>query len=220
MTADLVHASVRAYLASLAPDPGEAARLARERAVNDGVPAISADSARFLHVLATLLPATRAFELGTGYGLSALAVATAGVPGSVLFTVERDGARAAVARDHFERAGVADRINVMLGEATRLVHKVGGPFDLIVQDAEKSTYGPLLDRLVALLRPGGVLVSDNILWRGDVVPGFPAPRTHSQASIDAVAEYNRRLAADPRLRTAFLPIGDGLALSVRIEGPP
>jgi predicted O-methyltransferase YrrM len=97
------------------------------------------------------------------------------------------------------------------------VHKVAGPFDLIVQDAEKSAYGPLLDRLVDLLRPGGVLVSDNILFRGDVVPGFPGSRTHSQASIDAVAEYNRRLAADQRLRTAFLPVGDGVAISVKRE---
>jgi caffeoyl-CoA O-methyltransferase len=73
----------------------------------------------------------------------------------------------------------------------------------------------VLDRLISLLRPGGVLVSDNILWSGDVVPGFAANTVHSQESIDAIGAYNTRLAADPRLRTAFLPVGDGIAVSVR-----
>ncbi len=103
----------------------------------------------------------------------------------------------------------------MVGEAARLVHKVAGPFDLIVQDGSKDQYETVLDRLVGLLRPRGVLVSDNILWQGDVVPGFRAEPAHPAESTAIIARYSRRLAADPRLVTAFLPVGDGVAVSVK-----
>jgi predicted O-methyltransferase YrrM len=105
----------------------------------------------------------------------------------------------------------------MVGEVARLVHKVAGPFDLILQDGPKDQYEPVLDRLVALLRPRGVLVSDNILWQGDVIPGFPAAPAHTAESTAIIARYSRRLAADPRLATVFLPVGDGVAVSVKRE---
>jgi predicted O-methyltransferase YrrM len=212
--ADLVNASVRDYLASLTTAHGALFASAHDRSRADHVPAVSPATASFLFVLASALQARRVFEIGTGYGVSGIAVMS-GCADSVLFTVERDATRAAVAREHFEQAGLTSRANVMIGSAARLVHKVAGPFDLIIQDGDKEQYGPLLDRLVALLRPGGVLVSDNILWSGDVVPGFAPVPVHSQESIAAIAAYNTRLASDPRLRTAFLPIGDGIAVSVR-----
>jgi predicted O-methyltransferase YrrM len=142
-------------------------------------------------------------------------LASALAPGGMLFTIERDPGRAAIARQHFERAGLASRVSVMVGEAARLVHKVAGPFDLIFQDGPKDLYEPLLDRLVGLLRPGGVLVSDNILWQGDVIPEFRAEPVHSEESTAILARYSQRLAADPRLVTVFLPVGDGVAVSVR-----
>jgi predicted O-methyltransferase YrrM len=215
---DLVDAAVRNYLASLTTDHSALSAAARERSRTDHIPAVRPETASFLYVLASLLPARRIFEIGTGYGVSGIAVMS-GAADSVLFTVERDAARSVVAREHFEQAGLASRANVMIGSAARLVHKVAGPFDLIVQDGDAALYGSLLDRLVALLRPGGVLVSDHILCGGDVVPGFTANSVHSHECIDAIATYNTRLAADPRLRTAFLPIGDGIAVSVRVEKP-
>ena len=214
--ADLLDSRVAAYLSSLTPDePGPLADL-RARCHADTIPAVSPATMRMLQVLSAMLPARRVFEIGTGYGLSGLAIALAAGPDHLLLTVERDPARAAVARGVFEQAGLGTRANVLNGDATRLVHKVAGPFDLIFQDGDKEQYGALLDRLVALLRPGGVLVSDNILWAGDVVPGYAETPIHSQASIDAIRAYNERLAAHPLLRTAFLPVGDGLAVSVRL----
>lgn len=214
--AELLDTHVAAYLASLALETDVLGRV-RARCAADAIPAVHPATARVLQVLASLLPARRVFEIGTGYGLSGLAVALAG-PADLLLTVERDAARAGIARGHFLDAGLETRATVMVGEATRLVHKVSGPFDLIVQDGDKIAYDPMLDRLVELLRPGGVLVSDNILWAGDVVPGFSDAIVHSQASADAIRAYNQRLATDRRLRTAFLPVGDGLAVSVRVEG--
>jgi len=214
---DFVHAAVDRYLQDLAGQDDPLLREIRARSDADHVPAISPDTGRLLHVLASACAAARILEIGTGYGCSGVQLARALRPDGMLFTIERDGSRAAMARQHFERAGLASRVSVMVGEAARLVHKVAGPFDLIVQDGSKDQYETVLDRLVELLRPRGVLVTDNILWQGDVVPGFRAEPAHSPESTAIIARYSRRLAGDARLATAFLPVGDGVAISVKRE---
>ena len=210
-----VHEAVAGYLAALNGPEDPLVSEARAHSKADGVPAIAPETGWLLHVLAVLAASRRILEIGTGYGCSGLRLARALGPDGMLFTIERDPARAAIARQHFERAGLSSCVSVMVGEAVRLVHKVAGPFDLIVQDGSKDQYEPALDRLVGLLRPRGVLVSDNILWQGDVIPGFCAEPAHSAESTAIIARYSRRLAADPRLATVFLPVGDGVAVSVR-----
>jgi predicted O-methyltransferase YrrM len=133
----------------------------------------------------------------------------------MLVTFEMDEARARRARENFARAGVADRANVIVGDVQRMLAKVAGPFDLIFQDGDKRLYTPLLDRLVALLRPGGLLVTDNVLWDGEVAPGFKKKPTRDPADTKAIAEYNERLNAHPELMTAIVPLRDGVAISVK-----
>ena len=210
-----VHESVADYLAGLGAPEDQLLSEVRARSKADGVPAISPDTAGMLHVLAMSVGPSRILEIGTGYGCSGIHLARALATDGMLFTIERDPVRAATAKLHFDRAGLSSRVSVMVGEATRLVHKVAGPFDLIVQDGSKDQYETVFDRLVGLLRPRGVLVSDNILWQGDVVPGFRAEPAHPAGSTAIIARYSRRLAADPRLVTAFLPVGDGVAVSVK-----
>lgn len=211
----LLDPDVRAYLDGLAGSADPFLDRVYLRSKADGVPAIAPEAASLLRVLARLVFARRVLEIGTGYGYSALALASGmDVQGS-LFTIEFKPARAEVAREHITQAGLADRVNVMIGDARRLVHKVAGPFDLILVDSDKQLFEALHDRTVALLRPGGVLVTDNILWGGDVVPGFHAEPHHDRESTDAVIAHSRRLAADARLDTVFLPVGDGVAVSVR-----
>jgi len=216
-----LHESVANYLAGLGAPEDQLLSEVRARSKADGVPAISPDTAGLLHVLALSVVPSRILEIGTGYGCSGIHLARALAPDGMLFTIERNPARAATARLYFERAELSGRVSVMVGEATRLVHKVAGPFDLIVQDGSKDQYETVFDRLVGLLGPRGVLVSDNILWQGDVVPGFRTEPAHPAASTAIIARYSRRLAADPRLVTAFLPVGDGVAVSVkRAEAAP
>ena len=117
--------------------------------------------------------------------------------------------------DRIAKAGVADRVNVMVGDAQRLLAKVSGPFDVIFQDGDKQLYSPLLDRLAALLRPGGLLITDNVLWDGEVVPGFVTRPQRDQSDTRAIAEYNERLAGHPQLMTSIVPMRDGLAISVK-----
>jgi predicted O-methyltransferase YrrM len=207
---------VQAYLAGLTRLGDSAADQVRRRSVADHVPAVGPETGALLHVLAAGAGASRVLEIGTGYGYSAIWLARALPAGGLLITIEQDAARAAVAKEHFALAGVSDRANVLVGDAAIRIAKVAGPFDLIFQDGDKALYEPLLDRLVPLLRPGGLLVTDNVLWSGDVVPGFAEHLVHDRESVDAIARYNERLAADPRLRTVFLPVGDGVAVAVRV----
>lgn len=113
-----------------------------------------------------------------------------------------------------EEGTAEGRVSVMVGDATRLLHKVAGPFDLIFQDSDKTLYQTMHHRLVELLRPG-VLVADNILWNGEVIPGYVTDKTHSDFSTAAIAGFSRHLADDPRLYTSFLPVGDGVSVSVK-----
>jgi predicted O-methyltransferase YrrM len=187
----------------------------RAEGIAAGLPLVEAETGRLLRSLAIALNARTVLEIGTAIGYSALWMAQALSPGGRVISLELDAARAAAARSNIERAGLSEAVSVIVGDASRFVHKVSGPFDLIFQDGDKRLYEPLLDTLIALLRPGGVLVTDNVLWDGEVIEGFVDAPRHDAASTEAIRSYNRRLAADPRLLTTFLPLGDGVALSVR-----
>ena len=182
----------------------------------DGLPIVDPQTGALLHALTRAAQATRVLEIGTAIGYSGLWIATALPADGRLMTLERDAARAARAREHFAAAGVAEKVAVMVGDASRYLHKVAGPFDLIFQDGDKAQYTPMLDRLVELLRPGGMLVTDNVLWRGEVVPGYIDDPKHNVDDTAAIAAYNQRLAAEPRLYTTFLPVGDGAAISIKL----
>jgi predicted O-methyltransferase YrrM len=179
------------------------------------LPLVDAEVGALLRVLATSIGATRILEIGTAIGYSGIWLAGALSSGGMLITMEKDSDRAKVARDNFKRAHLDDRVNVVVGDAERLLAKVSGPFDLIFQDGDKRLYSPLLDRLVALLRPGGLLVTDNVLWNGEVVPGFLDTPQRPVEDTRAIAEYNERLAEHAQLLTAIVPMRDGVAISVK-----
>jgi predicted O-methyltransferase YrrM len=207
--------AVAAYLTHLSAAPHAVlSRILEDGRAHD-VPVVDPLTGALLHALVRAVAATRVLEIGTAIGYSTLWMAAGMAPGSMLVTLERDPARAATARAYLAEAGVNDRVDVMVGDADRYLHKLAGPFDVIFQDADKAAYGPMLDRLVALLRPGGVLVTDNVLWDGEVVPGFVATPHRKPEDTAAIAAYNERLAADPRLTTTFLPVGDGVAVAVK-----
>jgi predicted O-methyltransferase YrrM len=214
----LVPETVTSYLASLTPPGDERLDAVRRRSLADAVPAVDSITGALLFRIAMIAGASRILEIGTGYGYSTVWLGRALGPEGTLVTMERQADRAAVAREHLAQVGLADRVSVIVGEARRFLAKVAGPFDVIFQDGDKTFYEPALDRLAALLRPGGVLVTNTVLWSGDVVPGSRGDPAHPQDTIDAIAAYNVRLAGDPRLHTLVLPVGDGVAVSVRKRG--
>ncbi|MGB7219948.1 MAG: O-methyltransferase [Vicinamibacterales bacterium] len=182
------------------------------------LPLVDAEVGALLRVLATSLNATRILEIGTAIGYSGIWLAGALPPSGMLLTLEIDPDRARQARENFARAGLADRATVIVGDAERMLAKVAGPFDLIFQDGDKKLYSPLLDRLVALLRPRGLLVTDNVLWSGEVIPGYVDKPTHDVEDTRAIVAYNERLNAHPALMTSIVPLRDGVAISVKRSG--
>jgi predicted O-methyltransferase YrrM len=180
-----------------------------------GLPLVDAEVGALLRVLATAASATRILEIGTAIGYSGIWLAGGLPPGGMLLTMELSEERAAEAKANFARAGLADRVSVIVGDAQLKIAKVSGPFDLIFQDGAKSLYEPLLDRLVGLLRPGGLLVTDNVLWNGEVVPGYSRDPKQPPEDTRAIAAYNKRLAAHPDLITAVVPLRDGVSISVK-----
>src|SRR5213592_1832075 len=187
------------------------ARAGKERSL----PLVDAEVGALLRTLAMAAGATRILEIGTAIGYSGIWLARALPAGGMLVTMEFDEARAREARDNFAKADLSDRVSVVVGDAQLKIAKVSGPFDLIFQDGDKKLYTPLLDRLVALLRPGGLLITDNVLWDGEVVPGFVARPQRDPGDTRAIADYNERLAAHPQLITSIVPMRDGVAISVK-----
>ncbi len=187
--------------------------------VAEDLPLIDAEVGALLRVLATAIGAKRILEIGTAVGYSGIWLAGALPADGMLVTMEMDEERARRARQNFARARLAERVSVIVGDAKIMIAKVSGPFDLIYQDGAKNLYTPLLDRLVALLRPGGLLVTDNVLWNGEVAPGFTEHPTRDVADGRAIAEYNERINAHPALMTATVPLRDGVAIAVKRGSP-
>ena len=214
----IVPDAVERYLAGMnhLADPVlvEIARVGTER----HLPLVDAEVGALLRVLAASVGASRILEIGTAIGYSGIWLAGALPPGGMVLTMEIDRQLAEQARQNFVRAQLVDRINVIVGDAAQMIAKVSGPFDLIFQDGDKRLYTPMLDRLVDLLRPGGLLVTDNVLWDGEVVPGFVAAPRRDASDTHAIAEYNQRLSRHPRLMTAVVPLRDGVAISVKRSG--
>ena len=181
----------------------------------DGLPLVDAEVGVLLRVLVLATRATRVLEIGTAIGYSGVWMAGALPEDGMLITMEFDEARARQARNNFTRAGLDSRVNVIVGDAQRMLHKVAGPFDLIFQDGDKKLYGPMLETLIGLLRPGGLLVTDNVLWSGDVVPGFTTQRHPNPADAAAIVKYNEQIHNHPSLLTSLVPLRDGVAISVK-----
>jgi len=211
----IVPDAIEKYLATLNRAHGavldEIARLGEQR----NLPLVDAEVGALLRVLATAVGAKRILEIGTAIGYSGIWLAGALPPDGSLFTLEIDQDRAREARENFARVGLAERVNVLAGDAKLMLAKVAGPFDLIFQDGDKQLYTPMLDRLVSLLRPRGLLVTDNVLWDGEVVPGFLPRPIRDEKDTRAIAEYNQRVASHPELITAVVPLRDGVSISVK-----
>jgi predicted O-methyltransferase YrrM len=212
----IVPQAVERYLASLNQLSDDVLADIAAAGREQHVPLIDAEVGALLRILVMASGAKRLLEIGTAVGYSGIWLA-GGLPADgTLLTMELDPARVLTARANFERAGMASRVHVMTGDAGLIIAKVSGPFDVIFQDGSKQLYVPMLDRLVELLRPGGLLITDNVLWDGEVVPGFVAAPARAAADTAAIAEYNRRIATDPRLATSIVPLRDGVAISVRV----
>ncbi|TVQ92215.1 MAG: SAM-dependent methyltransferase [Deltaproteobacteria bacterium] len=176
---------------------------------------ISPEQGAFMAWLVHTLGVARALEIGTFTGYSALVTALAMPPEGRLLCCDVSREWTDIARAHWLRAGVEHKIELQLGPALdtldqRLAQGEEGTYDLAFIDADKENYTAYYERCLKLVRPGGVIALDNALWSGKVAdPSATDPDTRA---IRAVAQH---VAADPRVRSSLVPIGDGLLLATR-----
>jgi caffeoyl-CoA O-methyltransferase len=205
---DLVHPDIDRYLGGWAASNELVVAEMEQLAVERGFPIVGPQVGRLLRILACSIDAKRVLELGSGFGYSAWWFASAvGAGGRVILT-EGSTENAERAREFLDRAGFGERVEIRVGDALEIARECDGPFDLVFNDIDKQDYPAALPVALELLRPGGLFVSDNMLWQGRVLDN-DAP----DASTQGVLELTRALLARPDLDTAILPIRDGVSIS-------
>ena len=186
-----------------------------QRALEERVPIIRKETQSFLKVLMRIVSPRNILELGTAVGFSALVMERYAPEDCHITTIENYEKRIPVARENFRRAGKEDRITLVEGDALEVMQGLEGPFDLIFMDAAKAQYIYYLPEALRLLRDGGVLVSDNVLQEGDILESRFAVERRDRTIHKRMREYLYQLKHDERLLTSILPLGDGLAVSVK-----
>jgi predicted O-methyltransferase YrrM len=169
--------------------------------------------ASLLAVTARACGAKHIVELGTNIGYGAIVLARA-AEGSRVTTVEKSPAMVKTARAFVERAGLAHRIEVREGDALAEIRALPGPIDLLYVDCVKEDYPAYLEAAVPKLSERGVVVADNVLWKG-LVAAREVP-AGEQKRVEALRAFNRALTTDRRLRGVVLPLGDGVGYAVRV----
>ena len=174
---------------------------------------IAPEQGQFMALLVELIGARRVLEIGCFTGYSALAMALALPPGGRLITLEANAEPVEVGRKAWAAAGVADRIEVRIGLALKSLDallKEGpvGTFDLAFIDADKKNHDAYYEQTLRLVRAGGLILLDNVLWGGRVAD----PADHERQT-EALRALNAKLHCDQRISLAMLPIGDGLTLA-------
>ena len=204
-----------AYVLSHTREPPAMAACREQTAAKErGANMLSApEQCALLRVLVRSLRATRALEVGVFTGYSALAIADALEEGGTLVACERDPKAMAEAEAHFERAGLAHRIDARLGPAKDTLEALlddednHASFDLAFIDADKRGYMGYYEQCLKLVRPGGLIIVDNVLWYGKCAdPGVDDKTTA------ALREFNDFVYADERVDHALAPVGDGMAV--------
>ena len=179
------------------------------------VPIIRKETQSFLKVLLLMKKPVRVLEVGTAIGYSAILMSHYLPKDGRITTIEKYEKRIPIAREKFRRAAVADRITLLEGDALEIMKSLEEPFDFIFMDAAKGQYIHYLPEAIRLLAPEGVLMSDNVLQDGDVIESRFAVERRNRTIHSRMREYLYELKHNEQLQTSILPLGDGVALSVR-----
>ncbi|WP_039739556.1 O-methyltransferase [Saccharomonospora halophila] len=210
--------ALQEYLTAVSPPEPEALRPLREETgfLGAHLMQVPPQEARFLATLVRAIGARRTLEVGVFTGYSLLATALALPPDGEVVALDISEEWTSLAMAHCRRAGVADRIDLRLGDArdtlAALVGEAGavGSFDFAFIDADKEGYPEYFDQALTLLRPRGVIVVDNVLWGGAV-----ADPEVTDSETNAVRAFNERMRSDERVDYTLLPLADGMTIAVK-----
>ena len=203
---------VEEYMYGLLPQRdailAEMERVAKKNDVAIVGPAVG----RLLYQLARFVNAGRVFEMGSAIGYSTIWWARAIKPGGKVYYTDGSQTNAAQAEDYTKRAGVRDRIEILVGNSLDLIDQVEGDFDVVFNDVDKHYYPEVFRKAAGRVRVGGLLVTDNVLWSGRV-----ADKSVKDRDTEGVRSFNKMLYADERYYTAIIPLRDGVAIGLRVQ---
>ncbi|MCQ1530212.1 O-methyltransferase [Lutispora saccharofermentans] len=178
--------------------------------LKDFIPVVDDDVARYLKILIMIKRPKRILEIGTSIGYSTTSMATAVKSfGGKITTVEYDEKVAKQAKDNFERAGISDYIEILIGDAKEIVPELEGGYDLIFQDADKRLYPELYKECIRLLNPDGIFIAEDTL--------FPVIDLDEKWHylIPSIEEFNKLVVNDSRVDSTIIPIGDGVTVIIK-----
>lgn len=198
--------AVEKYLYDILPQRDEVLLEMEAQARQRSIPIIGPAVARVLYQYARLINAERVFELGSAIGYSTIWLARAVGDGGKVYYTDGSPKNREEAAGYIERAGVADRIEMLTGDSMQLLDSVEGEFDLIFNDVDKHQYPEAFRTALPRLRSGGLFITDNVLWSGRVA------RNEGDRNTQGVMEFNRLVYSSTELFTTILPIRDGLAV--------
>ena len=210
------------FLEAMAPEHTAVQRDMAARADDEGFPIIGRAAGAVLQQYAMATDATRIFEFGSGYGYSATWFAPALAADGDIVLTEEDPDELALAEEYLERAGLVDKAHFEVGDALDTIEAYDGPFDVVLIDAAKEQYVDCYESVKPKLRAGSVVIADNALTAGDmdtlgIVDGVISGEASSDLDSMAagIRDYLLHVSDDPDVVSSVVPVGSGLAISVR-----
>ena len=211
----IVEERIRDYLYSLEPDEGQLCEAIAREALERNIPVIKKETKALLKTLLVAKQPRAILEVGTAVGYSALLMAQVMPEDCRITTIEKYEPRIAEAKENFARAGVADRVTLLEGDAGDILRQLEGTYDFIFMDGAKGQYLNWLPDILILMPGGGILFSDNVLQDGDVVQSRYGVERRDRTIHGRMREYLYQIKHMDQLESAVIPVGDGVAVSVR-----
>ena len=204
--ANILIPAIEKYLAEVVP-PRDAVVADMERYAREhNVPIIGPECGRLLYLLTQISGAKRIFEMGSAIGYSAVWFARAAGPQAEVYFADSDPKNVELAKENFRKAGLTDRVHILLGDAVELIDTVSGEFDIILIDVFKRQYPAAVKKSLPRLRHGGLVIADNVLWSGKVTE--PAKDDDTRG----VVEFNKMVYSSDELFPVIVPLRDGVAV--------
>ena len=203
------------YLHSLETENSEILEQIEQEALNDGVPIIRKEMQSFLKVLLRIKKPLRILEVGAAVGFSAILMSEYAPEDCRITTIENYDKRIPIARNNFKRAGKEAQITLIEGDAMEVLKTLEGPYDFVFMDAAKGQYIAYLPEVLRILSPEGILVSDNVLQNGEIIESRFVVERRDCTIHSRMREYLYTLKHHEALETSIIPLGDGVALSIK-----
>ena len=178
------------------------------------IPILDWKSAEFMEILIRTINPKRVLEIGTAIAYSSIRIAGNLKKKGIVHTIEKSKDNIALAKGYIKKSGVEEKIKILAGNAFEIMPGLEKKYDFIFLDADKNEYSKLFELSLPLLKKGGVIMVDNLLWHGQA--GAEKVPSKYKTSTEYIRNFNKEFMADHRLKTSIIPVGDGLGIGVKL----